>query len=212
MSSLQSWKSFLFVPLLGGVWMCCTEWGCSIQESHHQLFSIRWDVLVADSTSGKINRKSNYLPSPTLWCHHYAERGRNTEKSPQTSQLAGACLLLHPPLSNCIFTPTVTQILLVRRVAGVWSHLIPACEYIKLIRRPRRSNLCWDYSPSGAKMDWAKCLGVMSHILTLQGASRFGWTLKIILLLRMCSSISIPASVILHREGWHPQNLKLSTL
>ena len=82
MSSLLSWKSFLFVPLLGSVWMCCAEWDCSMWESHLQLFSIRSGVLVAESTCGKTNRKSNYLPSPTLWCRHYAGRGRETEKSP----------------------------------------------------------------------------------------------------------------------------------
>lgn len=31
-------------------------------------------------------------------------------------KLAGACLLLHPLLSNCIFSPTATRVLLMRRV------------------------------------------------------------------------------------------------
>lgn len=48
MPSLQSWKSFLFAPLLGSIWMCFAERDCSMWESHHQLFSIRWDGLVAE--------------------------------------------------------------------------------------------------------------------------------------------------------------------
>lgn len=77
-----------------------------------------------------------------------------------------------------------------------------------LMKRPRKSNLCWDYSLSGAKMDWRKHVGAMSHILTLQGTGRIGWALKNIFLLRTCPRI--PASVILHREGWHAQNPNLN--
>lgn len=77
-----------------------------------------------------------------------------------------------------------------------------------LMKRPRKRNLCWDYSLSGAKMDWRKHVGAMSHILTLQGTGRIGWALKNIFLLRTCPRI--PASVILHREGWHAQNPNLN--
>ena len=75
-------------------------------------------------------------------------------------------------------------------------------RYIILMRRPRRSNLCWDYSLSGAKMDWGKCVGVMSHILTLQGTSRIGWTLKTILLLRTCHHI-LASVFCTEKDGTH---------
>lgn len=68
----------------------------------YQMGQSFWRAHVARQTENPITCLA------LLWCGHYAGRSRDTEISPYTSQLAGACLLLPPLLSNFMFTPIAT--------------------------------------------------------------------------------------------------------
>lgn len=106
-------------------------WGafqCAIQSGNAPVGKSPPAIQYQMECLWKTNKKYSYLPSPTLWCHQHAGKGRDTEKDPQTSQLEGACLILHPLLSNCVFSPTATWTVLGSRVLNTESHLILAYE------------------------------------------------------------------------------------